>query len=453
MTETLEKNFDLIVIGGGSGGIATANRAASYGAKVLLIEKHRLGGTCVNVGCVPKKVMWNAANLIESFHLAEDYGLKTSGIEKDWRYLTAARDAYVLRLNGIYAKNLQKNGVLVKQGVASLVDANTVQVGDEQFQGKHILLATGGKPRRPNIPGAEIGIDSDGFFQLREQPKKVAVIGTGYIGVELSGILASYGSELSLFSKDERILRHFDRSMSNALEEEMAKQGIQIVLKMEMNSIERDADGKISFTDQKHTKYSGFDELIWTIGREPLLDFGLDKVGVKLDEWGYIKVDEWQETSIPGIFALGDVTGKMPLTPVAIAAGRRLADRLFGGKKDAKLDYENVPSVVFSHPPISSIGLSEDDAKEQYGEKQIKCYEARFTNMLFALSERKQATVMKLVTLLPEEKVIGLHAFGQAADELIQGFAVAIRMGATKADFDRTVAVHPTAAEELVLLR
>lgn len=445
--------YDLIVIGGGSGGIATANRAASYGAKVLLIEKRKLGGTCVNVGCVPKKVMWNAANMAESWHFAESYGFKLMPPDHDFGQLVAARDAYVERLNGIYAKNLQRNGVDVLQGEARLAARGQVELGGQLWHSDAILIATGGRPKRPPIPGGELGISSDQFFALKRPPAQVAVVGSGYIGVELAGILAALGSKVSLYSKDSRILHHFDSTLSDALQEEMGLQNIEVVLNYRLRKVARREDGRLELDAGPGHKPRIADELIWTIGREPIVDIGLKELGVQLDDWGFVQVDEWQQSSVEGIYAVGDVTGRMPLTPVAIAAGRRLADRLFGGQKEAKLDYQNVPSVVFSHPPISSIGLSESDAIQRYGADAIRCYESKFTNMFYALSSKKSKTVMKMVSLLPDEKVVGLHAFGLGADELIQGFAVAMQMGATKKDFDRTIAVHPTAAEEMVLMR
>lgn len=448
------ERYDLIVVGAGSGGIATANRAASYGARVLLIEKTRLGGTCVNVGCVPKKVMWNAANLQEMLHMAPAYGLAVDkGLSCDWPSLVKARDEYVARLNGIYERNLGKNGVKVLRGQAVLTGSRTVSVDGQSYEGAHILIASGGRPRIPAIAGAELGMSSDGFFALKERPQKVAVIGGGYIGVEMGCILAAMGSEVSLIVKYPQILRGFDRDLVESLEGEMAELGLTVVTQQQIVAVKKAANGSISLSSACGQSFDGFDVLLWAIGREPITDIGSVEQNIRLDEAGCIEVDKYQNTSVPGIYAVGDVTGKFPLTPVAIAAGRKLADRLFGGVSDAHLEYEAIPSVVFSHPPLATVGMTQDEAEESYGKERIKVYRSEFVNMFYALGEKKSKSKMKLVTLLPDEKILGAHVLGMGADEMIQGIAIAVRMGAAKADFDRTVAVHPTGAEEFVLMR
>lgn len=451
----IAESYDYLVIGGGSGGLASARRAALRGAKVGLIEGGRLGGTCVNLGCVPKKVMWIAANLAELLHDASDYGFVVDAdqIAHDWSRLKTSRDAYILRLNGIYQQNLQKSGVDWITGWAKFVGPGTLEVDGRLYQGKHILIAVGGKAIVPSIPGSDLGITSDGFFDLQERPQRVAVVGAGYIAVELTGILNALGSETTLFLRKETVLRRFDSMLRDGLLEEMAASGIQVVKNTPIQRLDHQADGKLTLIDQADHKWSNYDSVIWAIGRQPNVGgLNLDAAAVKTEADGTIITDEYENTSRAGIYAVGDVNGKAELTPVAIAAGRRLAERLFGGKPDSKLDYSNIPTVIFSHPPVGSVGLSEDEAKVRFGADRIKIYQTKFTNMLHALTRRKTGTRMKLVTVLPEERIVGLHVIGNGADEMLQGFAAAIVMGATKADFDRTVAIHPTAAEEFVTM-
>lgn len=444
---------DYLVLGGGSGGLASARRAAAHGAKVALVERGRLGGTCVNVGCVPKKVMFNAASLAEAAEDARGYGFDTHAGELDWAELKKRRDAYVTRLNGIYRKNLEVSGVQLIEGHARFAGPRAVTVGGDTLEADHVLIATGGKPRLPNIPGADLGITSDGFFELERKPRRVAIAGAGYIAVELAGIFNSLGSEVTLLLRRQQFLRRFDALLRDTLMDEMSQAGVNIVSCIHLAQVERDATGCIDLVSDDGTRHPGYDALIWAIGRDPSTDtLGVDAAGIALDADGHVQVDEWQDTNVKGVHAVGDVTGKWQLTPVAIAAGRRLADRLFGGLPDARLEYENIPTVVFSHPPLGTVGLTEDEAREAYG-GSVKTYTTSFSNMYFALTERKQRTAMKLVTVGPKEKVVGVHVIGMGADEMIQGFAVALRMGATKADLDRTVAIHPTASEELVTLR
>lgn len=445
-----QSDFDYIVIGGGSGGIASARRAASYGVKVLLIEGGPLGGTCVNVGCVPKKVMWNAASMSEFLHDASAYGFDVQKPSFNWAEVKVKRDQYILRLNGIYDRNLAKSEVTVVRGWAEFKDEKTVSVNGENYTGKHFLIATGGRPMIPNIPGADLGIDSDGFFELESLPKSVAISGSGYIAVELAGVLNALGSDVHLYLRKERTLRAFDAGLATVLEAEMEQAGITIHKHTEVKSVAKKGDSLNVTCSQGNDRV--VETLIWAIGRLPNTAIGLEKAGVNLDKSGYIVVDKFQNTDQKGIYALGDVTGKAQLTPVAIAAGRRLANRLFNGDKDAHLNYDNIPSVIFSHPPIGTVGLSEEEAKAKHGAENIKVYTSQFTNMYHALTERKTKTMMKLVCLLPEEKILGAHGIGIGLDEMMQGFAVAVKMGATKSDFDDTVAIHPTAAEEFVTM-
>ena len=446
------EEFDLVVIGGGSGGLAAARRAASHGAKVALIEGAELGGTCVNRGCVPKKMFWNAAQIAEAAHDAESYGFSAMTPKFDWARFRDAREASLRRLNAIYERNLSVDGVTWVKGWGQLIGNHQIKVSDRIYAANHIIVAPGGKPRFPQIPGADLGISSDGFFELADQPRRAAVVGAGYIAVELAGVLAALGTDTTLIVRKERPLRQFDDMLGKALSEELSAQGISLVTNFIPQALEQHEHG-LSIKGENDHVQEGFDAVIWAIGRTPNLEgLGLEKEGVQLNRQGYIDTDEWEQTSVENIYALGDVNGKKELTPVAIAAGRKLSDRLFGGKKGSKLDYSNIPTVVFSHPPMGTVGLTEEEAREEFGDA-VKCYGSSFVDSYYSLARRKVRTHMKLVTVGPQERVVGIHVIGRSADELIQGFAVALRMGATKADLDRTVAIHPTAAEELVTLR
>jgi len=446
--------FDLVVVGGGSGGIATARRAASYGAKVALIEAGRLGGTCVNVGCVPKKIFWCAGNLSDALRDARQYGFEVEARGFDWNGFRERRDAYIAKLNGIYANNLERSGVFVLEGRAQLAPGPLVVVGERRLSAPHVLVAVGGHVKRPALPGAELGLTSDDVFELRERPERILIVGAGYIAVEFAGIFHALGSHVTLAYRSSSLLRHFDAMLGEALSDEMLRQGIELAPHSVPCALERDASGRLTLQREAGEPLGSYDAVLWAIGRQPsTLGLELESVGVQTDPNGNIGVDDYQNTSARGIYSIGDVTGRFELTPVAIAAGRRLADRLFGGQLDAKLDYIDIPTVIFSHPPIGSVGLSEADASARFGAENVKVYAARFTNLYHSLTEHKPKTSMKLVTVGPEERVVGVHVFGLGADEMLQGFAVAVRMGATKADFDRTVAIHPTAAEELVTMR
>lgn len=449
----MTEHFDYIAIGGGSGGIASANRAASHGQKCAIIEAKFLGGTCVNVGCVPKKAMWFAGQIADAFKYAPDYGLDVEMPALNWAKLVESREAYISRIHGSYDRVLAKNGVTVIQGFARFVDKKTVEVNGKLYSADHITIATGGRPVRPDLPGAELGIDSDGFFALQSQPKRVAVVGAGYIAVEIAGVMQALGSETHLLVRKDKPLRGFDPILSDTLVELMAKDGPKLHSHTEVTSVSKNTDGSLTVqvsTGQNLT----VDCLIWAIGREPANDqLHLEKAGVKVDDDGFIPTDEYQNTNVPGIYAVGDNTGRLALTPVAVAAGRRLSERLFNNKPDSKLDYSTVPTVVFSHPPIGTIGLTEDEARQQFGDDQIKIYRSEFAAMYTALTQHRQLTRMKLVCAGPTEKVVGLHVIGFGADEMLQGFGVAIKMGATKADFDNCVAIHPTSSEEFVTLR
>lgn len=450
----MTKHYDYLAIGGGSGGIASINRAAMYGQKCALIEAKALGGTCVNVGCVPKKVMWHAAQIAEAIHnYGPDYGFDTTVNAFDWKKLVANRTAYIDRIHTSYDNVLGKNNVDVIRGYARFVDAHTVEVNGEKITADHILIATGGRPSHPDIPGAEYGIDSDGFFDLDEMPQRVAVVGAGYIAVEIAGVMNALGAQTHLFVRKHAPLRTFDPLIVDTLVEVMNTEGPQLHTESIPKAIVKNDDGSLTLHLENGNDFV-VDCLVWAIGREPETDnLNLSVTGVKTNEKGYIEVDKYQNTSVPGIYAVGDNTGAVELTPVAVAAGRRLSERLFNNKPDEHLDYSNVPTVVFSHPPIGTVGLTEPQAVELYGEDEVKVYKSAFTAMYTAVTQHRQPCRMKLVCVGKEEKIVGIHGIGFGMDEILQGFAVALKMGATKKDFDNTVAIHPTAAEEFVTMR
>ncbi|WP_413729697.1 MULTISPECIES: glutathione-disulfide reductase [unclassified Shewanella] len=451
----MAQHFDYICLGAGSGGIASANRAAMRGAKVLLIEAKHLGGTCVNVGCVPKKVMWYGAQVAEAMHLyAKDYGFDVSVNQFDWNTLVASREAYIERIHGSYERGLANNKVTVVNGYGRFVDNHTIEVDGEHYSAEHILIATGGAPSIPAIPGAEYGIDSDGFFALREQPKRVAVVGAGYIAVEIAGVLHALGSETHLFVRKHAPLRNFDPMLYETLMESMASEGPSLHTQSIPKEVRKNADGSLTLVLENAEEYT-VDCLIWAIGRAPATgNIGLENTDVQLDPKGYVITDAQQNTSAKGVYCVGDImAGGVELTPVAVKAGRLLSERLFGAQPDAKMDYDCIPTVVFSHPPIGTMGLTEPEAKERFGEDQVKVYTSSFTSMYTAVTAYRQACKMKLVCAGADEKVVGIHGIGFGMDEILQGFGVAIKMGATKADFDAVVAIHPTGAEEFVTMR
>ena len=445
--------FDLICIGGGSGGIATANRAAKYGAKCAVIEADKMGGTCVNRGCVPKKVMYLAAHIAHTIEQAHEFGFASVKAQLDWQTLVNQREAYIERLNGLYETNLNNNGVRLIKGFARFVDAHTVTVNDQTCRAKHIVIATGGKPVVPTIDGADLGITSDGFFKLQHQPKRVAVVGAGYIAVEIAGMLHALGTDTTLCVRHHKPLRQFDETLSDALVNQMAQDGLSLQTHFTPTKLVKESDQTLTLHAESGSQLNKLDCVIWAIGRTPnTAALQLDNAGVIADEKGYIRADDYQVTNIKHIYSLGDIYGKAELTPVAIAAGRRLARRLFNGESDLTLDYSLIPTVVFSHPPIATVGLTEQQAIEKHGKESIKIYHASFKPMTSTFSKTPEKTQVKLITHGNQETIIGCHLFGTGMDEILQGFAVAIKMGATKADFDDTIAIHPTSAEELVTL-
>jgi glutathione reductase (NADPH) len=450
----MSEHFDLLTIGGGSGGVAISNRAAQHGARCVLIERGRLGGTCVNVGCVPKKIMWNAGHIAHTLEDAADYGFPVGAHQLDWSTLKDSRDRYVLDLNERYAAGLASNRVTLVRGDARFVGPKTLEVGGQRLTAEHVVIATGGHPIVPDVPGAEHGITSDGFFELGRRPDKVAIVGAGYIATELSGVLRALGSHVTLLVRREQLLMSFDSMLRDVLMQQMREDNIQFVTNTQISGLQRESDGTLTILCEGGMRIGGFDCVLWAIGRRAnSAQLDLAATGLTPDELHHVTTDLFQETSVPGIYAIGDITGRAALTPVAIAAGRRLADRIFGGQEDRHLTYRNIATVVFSHPPIGTVGLTEAEAVAAYGADAVKIYQTAFTPMYHGFTTRKVKMAIKLVVSGADEKVVGIHVIGPGVDELLQGFAVAMHMGATKRDFDDTVAIHPTVAEELVTLK
>ena len=450
----MTKHYDYIAIGGGSGGIASVNRAASYGKKCAIIEAKLLGGTCVNVGCVPKKVMWYGAQIAEAInHYGPDYGFDTTINQFSWDKLLDSRNAYIDRIHQSYDRVLTNNNVDIIYGYAKFVDAHTIEVNGEYYSADHILIAVGGKPTIPNIPGAQYGITSDGFFALKSLPKRVAVVGAGYIACEIAGVVHALGAETHQFIRQATPLRTFDPLIIKTLMEVITEEGQHLHTFAIPQSVTKNSDDSLTLTLENGENYT-VDCLIWAIGREPATrDMNLSAAGIDVNDKGFVIVDKFQNTNVPGIYSVGDDTGAMALTPVAVAAGRRLSERLFNNKPDEHLDYTNIPTVVFTHPAIGTVGLTEPQAILEYGDENVKVYTSSFTAMYTAVTSHRQPCRMKLVCVGPDEKIVGIHGIGYGMDEMLQGFAVALKMGATKKDFDNTVAIHPTAAEEFVTMR
>ncbi|KAJ5578517.1 Glutathione reductase [Penicillium hispanicum] len=467
------QQYDYIVLGGGSGGSGSARRAAGwYGAKTLIVESGRAGGTCVNVGCVPKKMTWNFGTINETLHIGKYYGYEIpENIPMNFKHFKETRDAEIKRLNGIYERNWNREGIDLVHGRARFVEPKVIEVaaadgsGAARYTAKHILIATGGRPNIPTVPGAEHGITSDGFFEIEELPPKIAVVGAGYIAVELAGVMNAVNVETHMFIRGDHFLRKFDPMIQKTMTDRYEAAGVHMhrhhsgfkEIKLIRDGKGKDRLIKLITNDGSELEVN---ELLWAVGRAPEVeDLHLDIPGVKLNHSGHIVVDEYQNTSVEGVYALGDVTGQAELTPVAIAAGRHLGSRIFGPPelKSSKLSYENIPTVVFSHPEVGSIGLTEPEARQRYGDDKIKVYHTKFTDMFHSLmppeEKTKNPTEMKIICAGPQEKVIGLHILGLGVGEMLQGFGVAVKMGATKQDFDSCVAIHPTSAEELVTLR
>jgi glutathione reductase (NADPH) len=447
----MAESFDLIVLGGGSGGLATAFRAARHGARVALLEPGAMGGTCVNVGCVPKKALWFAAQLAQEQRLALDYGFASTPGSLDWEHFRQLRQNYIDGIRQRYGTRLADAGIHVFGETGRFVSADTIATscGDE-LRATQIVIATGGRPRRIDVPGFELGLVSDDIFDLRSLPRRIAVIGGGYIAVEFAGLLNALGSEVTLHVR-RHLLTDFDAEVVSELEMHMQEQGIDVRHGLQVSGLRREGD-VVMIDDAAQGAYGPYDAVLWAIGRVPNSDrLDLDAAGVAVDGDGHVITDDWQNSNVPGICAVGDVTGRVELTPVAVAAGRRLADRLFGRQPDSRLDYDNIPSVVFAEPPLATVGLTEAQARDIHGD-QLRVYRGRFTPLQYAVVGRTSKTLMKVLCVGDDERVVGLHVLGPGADEMLQGFAVAMTMGLRKRDLEATVAIHPTSAEELVLI-
>ena len=450
-TMSPDLHVNLLAIGGGSGGLAVAQRAALHGCSAVVVEAEALGGTCVNLGCVPKKVLWHAAGILHHVHDAAGYGIALPEPQVDWAELRRRREAYISRLHGVYARNLEQRDVRHLKGRASFDGADRVRVGELCIRADHIVISTGGRPKWPELPGAELGLSSDDFFRLDALPARAAVVGSGYIAVELASLLHAFGVEVQLLFRHERLLREFDPLLGMTLAREFSADGITLVDRFVPSALKRQY-GALKLLGEGGRQAQPVDAVFWAIGREPLTEgLELSRAGVHTDAAGFVVTDEFQDTNVSGIHAIGDVTGRLPLTPVAIAAGRRLADRLFGDQPGRRLNYDNVPTVVFSHPPAGTVGLTEPQARERHADVVVRT--ASFVPLSGALAQRRRRSEMKLVLAGPQRQVVGVHIVGEGADEMLQGFAVAVRMGATVEDLNDTVAIHPTNAEELVTMR
>ena len=445
-------DFDLFVIGAGSGGVRAARFAAGYGARVAVAESRYLGGTCVNVGCVPKKLLVYGAHFAEDFEQAQGFGWSLSAEAKfDWPTLIANKNREIERLNGIYRNLLVGSGVTLLEGHARLLDEHSVELGGQRYSARHILIATGGWPYIPEIPGHEHAIGSNEAFFLEQLPKRVLVVGGGYIAVEFASIFHGLGAQTSLLYRGELFLRGFDGAVRQHLREELSKRGVDLQFNSDIERIDKQADGSLLAT-LKDGRVLETDCVFYATGRRPMLDnLGLENTAVELDERGYIKVDEHYQTSAPSILALGDVIGRVQLTPVALAEGMAVARRLFKPEEYRKVDYQTIPTAVFSLPNIGTVGLSEEQAREEG--YRVEVYESRFRPMKLTLTECQERTLMKLVVDADSDRVLGCHMVGPEAGEIVQGLAVALKAGATKQIFDETIGVHPTAAEEFVTMR
>ncbi|MBZ9666962.1 glutathione-disulfide reductase [Pseudomonas sp. LMG 31766] len=444
-------DFDLFVIGAGSGGVRAARFAAGYGARVAVAESRYLGGTCVNVGCVPKKLLVYGAHFAEDFEQASGFGWSLGEANFDWATLIANKNREIERLNGIYRNLLTNSGVSLFEGHARIIDAHTVEVNGQRHSTERILIATGGWPQIPDIPGREHAISSNEAFFLKQLPRRVLVVGGGYIAVEFASIFHGLGAQTSLLYRGELFLRGFDGAVRQHLREELSKKGLDLQFNADIASIERKTDGSLAAT-LKDGRVLEADCVFYATGRRPMLDnLGLENVEVRLDKRGYIEVDDLFQTSTPSILALGDVIGRVQLTPVALAEGMAVARRLFKPDEYRPLDYRMIPTAVFSLPNIGTVGLSEEQAIE--AGHQVKVFESRFRPMKLTLTENPERTLMKLVVDADNDRVLGCHMVGPEAGEIVQGLAIALKAGATKQIFDETIGVHPSAAEEFVTLR
>ena len=443
--------FDLFVIGAGSGGVRAARFAAGFGAKVAVAESRYLGGTCVNVGCVPKKLLVYGAHFSEDFEQASGFGWSLGEADFDWATLIANKDREINRLNGIYRNLLVNSGVTLIEGHAKITGPNEVEINGQRHSAKHILIATGGWPQIPEIPGHEHAISSNEAFFLKELPKRVLVVGGGYIAVEFAGIFHGLGAKTSLLYRGDMFLRGFDGAVRKHLHEELVKRGMDVQFNADIERIDKQADGSLKAT-LKDGRELIADCVFYATGRRPMLDnLGLENTGVKLDKRGFVEVDDLYQSAEPSILAIGDVIGRVQLTPVALAEGMAVARRLFKPEQYRPVDYQMIPTAVFSLPNIGTVGLSEEQAVEAGHKVQI--FESSFRPMKLTLTECQERTLMKLVVDADTDKVLGCHMVGPEAGEIVQGLAIALKAGATKQHFDETIGVHPTAAEEFVTMR
>ncbi|MDO4670638.1 MAG: glutathione-disulfide reductase [Aerococcus sp.] len=449
------KTYDYIAIGGGSAGIASANRAAEYGAKALIIEEEAVGGTCVNVGCVPKKISWIAAttkHTIDTY--SSEMGLDAEVKQVDYQTLKKNRDAYIDRVHHSYFSGFESRGTAFVSGHATFVDNHTIEVNGETYTAPHIAIVAGGRPFLPDdIEGIELAETSNDFFQWETLPQRVVIVGAGYVGTELAGVLNHLGVEVTMVVRDAEVLTSFDQDFRERMGEQLRQSGIQVATQHTVKAIRQNDDHTLTVMYREGGEVTA-DRVIMAVGRIPNTDrLGLENTDVLLDKRGFVKVDDYFHTSVEGVYAFGDIIGRTQLTPVAIKAGRTLSDTLFNGQPPFKMNDDVIPTVMFTEPPIGKIGLTEAQAIDRYGNDQVKVYKNTFTAMQTALGDHREPVLMKLITQGADEKIVGLWAMGVGVDEMIQGFAVAIQMGATKADFDRTVAIHPTGSEELVTMR
>ena len=444
-------DFDLFVIGAGSAGVRAARFSAGFGARVAVAESRYLGGTCVNVGCVPKKLMVYGAHYSEDFEQAKGYGWSSGEAHFDWPTLIANKNREISRLNGVYRKLLDNSGVTLMEGHARLRGPHEVEINGQVHTAEHIMIATGGWPQVPQIPGREHAITSNEVFFLEQMPKRVVVVGGGYIAVEFASIFNGLGADVSLMYRGELFLRGFDESVRTHLHEELAKREMDIRFKTEINSIEKLADGTLQLSLNDGSSFNT-DCVFYATGRRPMLDnLGMDTVNVELDDRGFIKVNGDYQTTEPSIIAVGDIIGRVQLTPVALAEGMAVARRLFKPEQYRPVDYRHIPTAVFSLPNIGTVGLTEAEAMKDGYEVQV--FESKFRPMKLSLTDNQERTLMKLVVDAKTDRVLGCHMVGPDAGEIIQSLAIALKAGATKQIFDDTIGVHPTAAEEFVTMR
>ncbi|MFC4351209.1 glutathione-disulfide reductase [Fodinicurvata halophila] len=442
-------DYDLFVIGAGSGGVRAARMSASHGARVAIAEERHFGGTCVNIGCVPKKLMVYASHFGEDFKDAAGYGWTVGQTSFDWTTLIANKDREIGRLNGIYEKLLSNAGVEIFTSRAVMLDEHTLDVGGKRITAQNILVATGGKPARAEIPGGDLTLVSDDVFYLEKQPERILVVGGGYIGVEFAGIFSGLGTQTTLVHRGPAFLRGFDEDLRHFLVQEMDKKGVSLRFNQTVTSVERGPGGLTAQFSDGSTQE--FDEILYAVGRHPNTEgLGLDRAGVALDDRGAVRVDDYLRSSVSSIYAIGDVTDRLQLTPVALAEGMAVARTLFRDTPSC-VDYADVPTAVFSQPPIATVGLTEEEARARH--EPVDIYRADFRPMRHTLSGNEERALMKLVVARDTQRVLGVHMAGMDAPEIIQGIAIAVKAGATKDVFDETIGIHPTTAEEFVTMR